>query len=109
MPSAWWVFRSLGRNVSETALAKPDQVLVTKGPYRWVRHPLYTTGGILFLGTGLAAGNWFILLIAAVAVSLVTLVIIPLEEQGLVARFGDSYTRYTLGTGRVLPRIWGRG
>jgi protein-S-isoprenylcysteine O-methyltransferase Ste14 len=105
IPSALWVFRSLGRNVSETILTRPDQVLVTTGPYRWVRHPLYATGGMLFLGTGLAAGNWFILLCAAVAVGLIGLVVIPAEERALEARFGDAYARYATGTGRLLPRL----
>jgi protein-S-isoprenylcysteine O-methyltransferase Ste14 len=91
--------------VSETVLTKTDQVLVTTGPYRWVRHPLYTTGGLLFVGTGLAAGNWVILLFAAVAIGLVFVVVIPVEERALMARFGDAYTQYAAGAGRMLPRL----
>lgn len=105
VPGAWWVFRSLGRNVSETVLTKKDQVLVTTGPYRWVRHPLYSTGGMLCLGTGIAASNWFILLFAALAVGLLSIVVIPLEERALLARFGDAYARYAASTGRMLPRL----
>ena len=41
VPSAWWLFSNLGKNVSETVLTKSDHSLVTTGPYRWVRHPLY--------------------------------------------------------------------
>ena len=41
VPAAWWVFSSLGRNVTETVLTKADHALVTTGPYRWIRHPLY--------------------------------------------------------------------
>ena len=66
---------------------------------------MYTTGGMLFVGTGLAAGNWFILLCAAVAVGLVSLVVIPVEERALMVRFGDAYTQYTAGAGRLLPRL----
>jgi len=36
-----WVLRALGQNVSETVLTKEHHQLVTGGPYRWVRHPLY--------------------------------------------------------------------
>jgi protein-S-isoprenylcysteine O-methyltransferase Ste14 len=46
LPAALWVFSALGRNVSETVLTKGDHELVTAGPYRWIRHPLYTTGGM---------------------------------------------------------------
>ena len=42
IPFTRWVFRSLGSNVSETILTKEGQQLVTWGPYRWIRHPLYS-------------------------------------------------------------------
>jgi hypothetical protein len=58
---------NLGRNVSETVLTKESHELVTSGPYRWIRHPLYTTGIALFVALGLIAANWFILLCAAAA------------------------------------------
>lgn len=105
VPSAWWVFRSLGRNVSETVLTKADQALVRTGPYRWVRHPLYTTGGTLLIGVGLMAANWFILLFALLAVGLTFLVVVPLEEEALIARIGDAYREYMGRTGRLLPRL----
>ena len=41
LPLLWWVFRSIGANISETVLTKTGHKLVTVGPYRWVRHPLY--------------------------------------------------------------------
>ena len=65
IPSAWWLFSNLGRNVSETVLTKSDHALVTTGPYRWMRHPLYATGGALLVAVGLMAANWFILGLAS--------------------------------------------
>ena len=65
--SVHWVLGNLGRNVSETVLTKESHELVTSGPYRWIRHPLYTTGIALFVALGLIAANWFILLCAAAA------------------------------------------
>ena len=41
LPAIHWVFVSLGDNVSETILTKSTHQLVTHGPYRWIRHPLY--------------------------------------------------------------------
>lgn len=107
-PAAWWVLRHLGRNVSETVLTKTDHALVTTGPYRWVRHPLYATGGMLFLGVGLMAGNWFILLFTALALVLIRFAVVPPEEEALVAKFGDAYREYQGRTGRLLP-VPGRG
>ena len=105
VPAALWVFRSIGRNVSETVLTKRDHALVTTGPYRWIRHPLYTTAAVLLLAIGLMAANWFILLFALVAVVSMRLAVIPLEERELVNKFGDEYRRYMARTGRLLPRV----
>lgn len=106
-PAAWWVLRHLGRNVSETVLTKADHALVTTGPYRWVRHPLYTTGFMLFLGVGLMAGNWFILLLTALAVTMIRFAVVPPEEEALVERFGEEYREYMRWTGRLLPSFSG--
>jgi protein-S-isoprenylcysteine O-methyltransferase Ste14 len=105
IPSAWWLFSNLGRNVSETVLTKADHSLVTSGPYQWVRHPLYATGGALLIAVGLIAANWFILLLAGVAVVLVRVLVVPREEQALIAKFGDDYRRYKQRTGAMFPRL----
>jgi protein-S-isoprenylcysteine O-methyltransferase Ste14 len=105
VPSSYWVLTALGTNVSETVLTKRQHRLVTTGPYRWVRHPLYTVGIALFLAIALMAANWFILLWSVVALVAVRLVVIPREEAQLVARFGDDYRRYRSGTGSLLPSL----
>jgi protein-S-isoprenylcysteine O-methyltransferase Ste14 len=105
VPAAWWVFTSIGRNVSETVLTKRDHALVTTGPYRWIRHPLYTTGAVLLVAIGLMAANWFMLLFALLVLVSLRLAVIPLEERELVSKFGDDYLRYMAKTGRLLPRM----
>jgi protein-S-isoprenylcysteine O-methyltransferase Ste14 len=103
VPFSWWVLTSLGSNVSETVLTKERHQLVTAGPYRFVRHPLYLDGIVLFASIGLMAANWFILLFAALVVIGVRAVIIPQEEQNLIAAFGDAYRDYRTRTGALLP------
>ncbi|MGH7575270.1 MAG: methyltransferase [Longimicrobiales bacterium] len=103
VPSVYWVLTTLGTNVSETVLTKQQHQLVTAGPYRWVRHPLYTVGIALFVSMGLMAANWFILLCTVVALIAVRFVVIPREEAQLVAAFGDEYRRYRTETGSLLP------
>lgn len=105
VPSAHWVFTSIGRNVSETVLTKRDHALVMVGPYRWVRHPLYTTGMALLLAIGLMAANWFILGLTLIAVVALRFGVVPVEERELIAKFGDQYRNYMLRTGRFLPRL----
>jgi protein-S-isoprenylcysteine O-methyltransferase Ste14 len=104
-----WVLGTLGRNVSETVLTKPQHELVTGGPYRWIRHPLYTTGITLFVALGLIAANWFILLFALLALLAIRLVVVPLEERELLARFGAEYEHYRRCTGAMWPRLGGGG
>jgi protein-S-isoprenylcysteine O-methyltransferase Ste14 len=41
LPLLYWIFSSIGSNISETTLTKEKHQLVTHGPFHWVRHPLY--------------------------------------------------------------------
>src|SRR5215472_12435526 len=91
IPAISWVLRSLGYNVSETVLTKREHQLVTIGPYQWVRHPLYTTGIILFVALGLMLASWLVLFIAGLAALLIHLLVVPAEEHSLIAKFGDRY------------------
>lgn len=103
VPSVYYVLTALGANVSETVLTKQQHRLVTTGPYRWVRHPLYVVGTGLFLSIGLMAANWFIILWAVIAVIAIRFVVIPREEAHLVAAFGDDYLQYRSRTGSLVP------
>ena len=105
VPMTLWVLKTIGHNISETVFTKETHELVTTGPYRWVRHPLYTTSTAIFLSIGLMATSWFITLFAIIAIVAVRLVVIPSEEVELTAKFGDAYREYTRGTGRLLPRL----
>lgn len=105
IPFAHWVFRSIGRNVSETVLTKATHELVTDGPYRWVRHPLYTTGVSLFVAASLLTANWFIGAFTVAVIVMILLVVIPKEEANLIETFGEAYRAYRKRTGRLLPRL----
>lgn len=109
IPAAVWVLRSLGRNVSETVLTKAHHALVTAGPYRRVRHPLYTTGLSLIAAIGLMLGSWLVLALGALVLVLIRFVVIPVEEEALLDKFGDTYRGYMQRTGRLLPRLVKRG
>lgn len=102
--SVHWVLRALGRNVSETVLTKTHHELVTHGPYRWVRHPLYTTGLSLILAVGLMAESWLLLVLAGVVALGIRYAVIPKEEAALLKVFGERYREYMGRTGRLLPR-----
>ncbi len=105
LPAVHRVLSALGPNVTETVLTKDQHQLVTEGPYRWVRHPLYTTGLALFFALGLMTASWFVLLATVVAFALIRMLVIPREEQALLAKFGERYQVYRLTTGRLLPKL----
>jgi protein-S-isoprenylcysteine O-methyltransferase Ste14 len=105
LPLLVWLFRSLGRNISETVLTKADHRLVTHGPYRWVRHPLYSVATVAFLALGLIAANAFIIALGLVIFGGLALFVVPREEAELAAKFGPDYEAYRGRTGGLFPRL----
>ena len=100
----YWLFSSIGNSISPTSATRKQHTLVTSGPYRWVRHPLYTVGSSLFVAFGMMADNWFIAtlgVLAFVAMASRT----PKEEANLIEKFGDEYREYMKHTGRYLPKL----
>jgi protein-S-isoprenylcysteine O-methyltransferase Ste14 len=108
IPLLIWVLKSLGRNVSETFLTKESHALVTHGPYRWVRHPLYSAASLAFFSLGVVAANAFIMGMAVVAITALALIVIPREEANLTRKFGDEYRAYRSRTGMLIPRLGSR-
>jgi protein-S-isoprenylcysteine O-methyltransferase Ste14 len=99
-----WTFRSLGKNLTDTVVTREEHTLVVHGPYRWIRHPLYSSAGLVIAAVSLIAANWFFFATGAVVLCLL-IMRTRTEEENLVARFGDSYQKYMERTGRFLPRL----
>ena len=106
VPFVLWVFRSIGRNISETVLTKSDHELVTSGPYRWVRHPLYASALLMLFSLSLVASNWFLLLYSLAALVVFRVIVIPVEEERLVQTFGGAYKDYQRRSGALLPNLF---
>lgn len=102
----YWLFSSIGSGITATSATREKHTLVTKGPYRWVRHPLYTIGSSMFVAFGLIADNWFIALLGILAF-IAMAVRTPKEEASLIAKFGDEYRDYMKRTGRFFPKPGG--
>ena len=99
-----WTFRSLGTNLTDTVVTRRTHTLVVHGPYRWIRHPFYDSAALLMTAISLITANWFLVLTAMATFGLLVLRT-RIEEEKLVARFGDSYRQYVARTGRFLPRL----
>jgi protein-S-isoprenylcysteine O-methyltransferase Ste14 len=55
-----WTLRSLGPNLTDTVVTRAAHTLVTRGPYRWVRHPFYDCMALFVASTALMMANWFV-------------------------------------------------
>ncbi len=98
-----WMFKHLGANVTATAQTRPDAQLVTTGPYRWIRHPMYAFGLIWFLAIVVLTASWFIAVTSAAGFSFL-LIRCRREEANLIEKFGDEYRAYMQRTDRFIPR-----
>jgi len=104
--SVWTIssaLRVLGKQWSLQARVLEDHKLVREGPYRFVRHPIYT--GILgmIIAAGLARSHWLGLLIALVLFTIGTAIRIRSEEKLLREQFGSAFDDYKRRVPAVVP------
>jgi protein-S-isoprenylcysteine O-methyltransferase Ste14 len=102
---AIWARRHLGRNWSAEVRIAVGHQLVRTGPYRWVRHPIYTAMLGMFLGTAIASSQYHALLGLALLVA-AYLRKTRLEEQILQQTFGAEYDAYRRGTWALVPWLF---
>lgn len=102
-----WIHQTLGNNLSVRIRIKDSQHLVTNGPYRWVRHPMYTAFYLLHVAAFLLTANWFIGVTWMAGLTAIILLRVSREEAMLLARFGEAYSKYAKNTSRFFPRING--
>jgi protein-S-isoprenylcysteine O-methyltransferase Ste14 len=98
-------FRMLGSSFTYDVRVRDGQAVVERGAYRYVRHPSYAAGLLLFAGIGLALTNWLSLVAAIVPPTLAYAYRISVEERALVAALGPAYADYMKRTKRLVPLI----
>lgn len=95
-----WAAATLRRYRTTILPHQGASTLVTDGPYRWRRHPIYIADIFLLFGLAELTRNiWFVILAFAFAGLVTVLQIIP-EEQHLEAKFGDAWRTYAARTRR---------
>jgi len=102
---AVWARRHLGRNWSGEISIKVDHQLIRSGPYKWLRHPIYT--GILgmYAGTMLVTGEVLGLIGFAIAIAAYSRKV-RLEEQNLRNAFGTDYDEYRRESWAIVPGVF---
>jgi protein-S-isoprenylcysteine O-methyltransferase Ste14 len=96
--------RTLGRYWSAEITQKTDHELIRTGPYRFVRHPIYTAMIGMFFGTALVSGDLHAFLGAGV-ITVAYARKIRLEERNLADVFGPRYEEYRRTTRALIPWV----
>ena len=101
--AAVWARRKLGRNWGSPMSRKVDPELVTTGPYRWVRHPIYSGIIVALVGTAVAVSWYWLIAVALLGTYFVYSAVV--EERELVRRFPDAYPDYARATRMLIPFV----
>jgi protein-S-isoprenylcysteine O-methyltransferase Ste14 len=104
VPFLAWIHYVLDKGWSITLKLQIDHKLVTSGPYRRIRHPMYTVLIIYELSWVLVSANLLFLVYYVLSVLLIILRI-PKEERMMLEKFGEEYRVYMKRTGRLLPHF----
>jgi len=100
-----WSHHVLGANWSAGLAVKQEHTLIQVGPYKWVRHPMYTHFWVLVISQGLALDNWLVLVFGVLSWGVLYFWRVGREEAMMLREFGDAYKKYMDTTGRLLPKI----
>ena len=101
---AIWARLYLGRNWGMPMSRKVDPELVTTGPYRRVRHPIYSGIVLAMVGTAIAVTPYW--LVAVVVLGAYFSYSAAVEERTMEATFPDTYPQYKRATKRLIPFIF---
>jgi protein-S-isoprenylcysteine O-methyltransferase Ste14 len=105
LPLIWWVQWALDVNFSVVLHVRDEHTLVTHGPYRWVRHPMYTVLYVWIIALFLLSQNMVIGAGFLIPLTVIVITRLKNEEAAMIEKFGDEYRRYMAQTGRFLPRF----
>jgi protein-S-isoprenylcysteine O-methyltransferase Ste14 len=102
LPLALATLRVLSRAHTPVDPMKPTTVLVTEGPFRYSRNPIYLALTLLYLGVAVLVNALWILLLVVPALVVIRYGVIAREEAYLTRKFGDAYRQYTAQVRRWL-------
>ena len=99
-----WARQHLGKNWSQTVSVKVGHDLITSGPYRYVRHPMYAGGLIAAIGSAIVCGGaWIFLLVILGGIFLWR---VGAEDRLMAQRFPNEFPDYKKRTKALIPFVW---
>ncbi len=99
-----WAFRTLGENYSQDIMIKKDHQLVTKGPFKIIRHPQYLSQILLDLGASAATLSYLVFALTLIEIPFIIMRAI-VEEKMMEKHFGNSFSEYKKKSGFIIPFI----
>jgi protein-S-isoprenylcysteine O-methyltransferase Ste14 len=99
-------FKTLGTHFTGNVKVTSDQPVIQTGAYRWVRHPSYTGGMLMFLGIGLGLTNWLSIVILLISSGFSYAYRVRVEEKALQTALGQPYRDYMQRTKRFIPFVF---
>jgi protein-S-isoprenylcysteine O-methyltransferase Ste14 len=96
---------ALGKNWSFEARTRTDHELIRRGPYAYVRHPIYLGMMLFMLGWAVALGHWANLVVAVPIFLIGTRMRTAAEDRLLEASFGQDFIAYRNSTPALFPRL----
>ena len=101
---AIWARVWIAGNWSSDVTLKRDHELIVDGPYRWVRHPIYTGILVAMAGTALAVGEWRGVLAVVLACAAYWRKL-TIEAAVMRRQFGEAYARYAERVPALVPFV----
>jgi protein-S-isoprenylcysteine O-methyltransferase Ste14 len=101
-----WAVVTLGRFFRTFISVDEGQSVVSRGPYRWVRHPSYAGILMIVFGFGVGSGNALALAVSVVLPGAAIIRRVAVEESELVRGLGEPYRAYQRRTRRLVPGVW---
>ena len=99
-----WVHRHLDTQWSIALELREEHKLITSGPYKRIRHPMYLGIFVYTIGLMLISSDLLVFIFFAFSIW-VNYIRIPDEEQMMIDEFGDEYREYMKHSGKLLPRL----
>jgi protein-S-isoprenylcysteine O-methyltransferase Ste14 len=100
---SWTSARALRRQLRLDAAVSANHELIRRGPYRLVRHPIYTSMLCLLLATGLLISPWYLFLLSILTFLAGTEIRMRIEDKLLAVRFGEQFKEYQRNVPRLIP------
>jgi protein-S-isoprenylcysteine O-methyltransferase Ste14 len=102
---SWTGSRALGRQWRIDAGLSSDHELITAGPYRFVRHPIYTSMLCVLLATGFVVTPLPLFVLAIVVCPIGTEIRVRIEDRLLASQFGDRFQEYQRAVPAYIPFV----